>query len=173
MFVLRLVGVSDHPAELDVAVRPADVFGGACALPGHDARPVTSGPDYHHLVLPAVAEVVEVGEAIGQRPERHGRLVALVVRPVEVGNSVADVARYELVQMRVGPTEGRLQKIVQLGKENPRRDIEDPHYGWQYLAHRDFETSRLHAADLKGRKQSICLTEATDLDCRSTTSPSP
>ena len=42
---------------------------------------------------------------------------------------------------------------MQLGKENHRRDIEDPHYGWLYLAQRDFETSRLHAGDPKGYKQ--------------------
>jgi hypothetical protein len=130
-------------------MRPADVFGGACALSRDDARLVTSGSDYYHLVLPAVAEVVEVAQAIRQRSERHGRLVALVIRPVDVGHPVTDVARYELMQVRVCPPEGRLQKIVQLGKENTRRDIEDPHYGWLYLAHRDFKTSRLHAADPK------------------------
>jgi hypothetical protein len=41
---------------------------------------------------------------------------------------------------------------MQLGKENHRRDIEDPHYGWLYLAHRDLETSRLHAGDPRGYK---------------------
>ncbi len=99
MFVLSFVGVSDHPAELDVAMRPADVLGRAGALPRDNAREVTSGSDNHYLVLPAVAEVVEVDEAIRQRPECHGRLVALVVRPVEVGHSIADTARYELVQV--------------------------------------------------------------------------
>ncbi len=142
--MFKVVRVSHHSAELDVAMRSADVLGGAWPLPRDDAREITSGSDSHYLVLPAVAEVVEVDEAIRQRPERHGRLIALVVRPVEVGHSIADAARYELMQVRVGPTEGHLQKIVQFGKENPRRDIEDPHYGWLYLAHRDFETSRLH-----------------------------
>jgi hypothetical protein len=80
-------------------MRPADILGGACALSRDDARPVTAGSDRDNLVLPAVAEVVEVDEATRQRPERHGRLVTLVVRPIEVGHPVADVARYELMQM--------------------------------------------------------------------------
>ena len=64
--------VGEHLAELCVAVGPAVVLRGADTLPGDDCGALAAAAaDHFHFVLPAIAEVVKVGEMSRQRPKRH------------------------------------------------------------------------------------------------------
>ena len=81
--------VGQRLAELGVAVGPADVLRRAGTLARDDSGPLAAAADQFDLVLPAVAEVVKVGETSGQRPKRHACLVSLIVEGVGVRHPVA------------------------------------------------------------------------------------
>jgi hypothetical protein len=68
VLVLRVVGIGQHMEKLGVTRGAAHVLRRAGALTVDDAGLIAPRTDHFDLVLPAVAEVVQVGEAGGQRP---------------------------------------------------------------------------------------------------------
>ncbi len=99
MVVLGVVRIADCFPRVGVTVRSTDVFGRAWAVTFDATRNGPIRTDHHHFVFPAIAEVVEVGEASRHRVKRHLGLVAFVLGPVEIGHSVADALGDELMQV--------------------------------------------------------------------------
>src|SRR5579883_3542428 len=111
--------VGDRFEELGISPRTADVLGRAAALGIEQAgiKPARDGIEQaldRDLVLPAIAEVVEVLQRLSSDILEHAiepRLARVeeVVAPIPIGirRAPADAARPDLVEMAVGPAHGR------------------------------------------------------------------
>jgi hypothetical protein len=115
VLVLVVVRVGEHVEQLGVPARPAAVLRRAGALAVHAARLGAASPEQLNVVLPVIAEVIDIAEPGWQVRESHGSLVALVVEVVHVRHAITQPAGDELVQMAVGPAQRHPQHVVQLG----------------------------------------------------------
>src|SRR6185312_921271 len=93
--VVLVGGAGEHDAQVLITRRPSAVLRRAGALTVDAGRPVAAGPQDSHLVLPAVTEVVEVGEAVGQLPQAHPGLVLLPRRGVGISWGVRRTLGHE------------------------------------------------------------------------------
>jgi len=128
-----VVRVGQAVDEFLVALRPAASSGGHAPPPATQAGypAVGLGCDQilqDDLVFPAVAEVVLVAErvtfATGQVPQGGSALVAQ--REVPVGDAIADGVVDEHVQVRVGPSHGGLDHMVEAVQADRRGHEQAP-----------------------------------------------
>src|SRR2546426_4950409 len=99
---------------------PATVLGRAGALAGDDHR-VAGGrfgretPLQDDLVLPAVSEVILIGERVSgpaKQVSNSNRALVSPLRELSVEGTVVRAGGKEVVQVRIGPSHDALQAIV-------------------------------------------------------------
>ena len=128
--VIVVFGIADHFQKVAIGPRSADIFGRARPGTVKAQRLFRSsldlGPGFDpNFMLPVVAEIIDVDEdrlGLAQKIEKahigivkNPRAVEAIIQQIRI--AIAQPADVEFVQMRIGPTEGRLQNAVELGKK--------------------------------------------------------
>lgn len=128
VLVVWMLLVSDRLQDGGVAVDTATFLRRAGAFAINAAGSVSTGAEPLDVVLPSVAEVIQIDERVRQIGQRRPGLVPLVWIRVLVGETVTTITGNELVQVTVRPAQRDLQDLVQSVKPNRGRHIEQPLY---------------------------------------------
>ena len=156
LLVIVVGGVGQHLQEFGVAGGAATVLRWAAALAVAATRLGLTGAQDIDVVVPAVAEVVQVAKPGRQLGQPHPGLVVFVAVELHVRHAVADLADvgadvggdHELVQVAVGPADRDLQQVVQLGQRARGGHIQHPQHGRGHLPQRDSQPDRAHRPTL-------------------------
>jgi hypothetical protein len=128
--VVRVPWITERFEEVVVAMDAADVLRRTCSPTGLDEgiKSIALRRKYRlkdDVVLPTIAEIVLVGNAVLRASEKLGdRGPVLADSPytrLATRDPVEDSARLELVQMAIGPAHDRLKAVVQPFQWDVRR----------------------------------------------------
>ena len=160
--VLLAVWISDRIEELAVSPGPADIFRWAASDCFDEAGVGDAGDGIgdaldSNRVFPAVAKVVEVFERFGADILQHVAKPGLagIERPITevwIRPAPADVARTDLVEMGVRPSQGSLQHEVQAIQAYCQRHLDPAQDGRFDIVELDPQVSDAgggHAAKLR------------------------
>lgn len=132
MLEIFVSGLEDDFEELLVAAGAANVFGRAtpCAVQtdwGYEFGIGWADLFEQDLMVPIVAEIVEIGDGLAGFGEESGKLHIGFVNDfgiVERCGAPIQAVFLEFVEMTVGPTHNHLQRAVQAAELNGGRDYE-------------------------------------------------
>ena len=139
-----MVGIGNRFEEVLVSSGAAYVLGRTGILSAEAVRELDCRRRTlldHHVVVPAVAEVVLEEESV-MTTERVGHddaaLVDFVVFGLVVGAAVDPVSHFEEVQVHVSPTHGDQQDLRQVGHGDSVRHEDAAPHGW-------FDVTQFHS----------------------------